>query len=65
MQGFLISALVLVCGCGIVTGDGEAPTGKVGGRGFGDEFEWRNFESGIKEAESSSKPALVVIHKSW
>jgi hypothetical protein len=65
MRGILVSALFLVFGCGLITGDGEAQTGKVAGRGFGDDYEWRSFESGIKEAESTSKPALVVIHKSW
>jgi hypothetical protein len=66
MQGsILASALVFAIGCGLIAGEDEAQSGKIGGRGFGEEYEWRSFVSGIKEAESTSKPALVVIHKSW
>eukprot|EP00128_Syssomonas_multiformis_P008940 Colp12_sorted_trinity150504_noHs@15140 len=40
-------------------------TKNVGGRGFGDDYEWRSLEDGLKEAQETNKPAMIVVHKSW
>ena len=50
------------------TADGksaETEQGRVGGRGFGEDVEWFSFDAGIREAEATERPAMVVIHKSW
>lgn len=33
---------------------------QVDGRGFGDDYAWRSFESGLKEAEATGKPVTSV-----
>ncbi|KAJ1492299.1 hypothetical protein T484DRAFT_1611711 [Baffinella frigidus] len=38
---------------------------RVGGRGFGENVDWFSFAAGIREAEATQRPAMVVIHKSW
>jgi hypothetical protein len=51
--------------CTLIAADNDSDSGSIGGRGFGDDYSWKSFEAGIKEAESTGKPAMVVIHKSW
>jgi|AACY02.5.fsa_nt_gi Thiol-disulfide isomerase and thioredoxins len=37
----------------------------VGGRGFGDGYEWHSLEAGLARAEEVNQPAMIVFHKSW
>ena len=32
---------------------------------FGNQIAWRSFQDGMKEVESTNKPAVVIIYKSW
>lgn len=53
LLGFLpLAALVLALG-------EETADGSVKGRGFGDGYQWRSFEHGIKEAEVTSVSASI------
>eukprot|EP01013_Petalomonas_cantuscygni_P038067 TRINITY_DN69081_c0_g1_i1.p2 TRINITY_DN69081_c0_g1~~TRINITY_DN69081_c0_g1_i1.p2 ORF type:complete len:161 (+),score=32.42 TRINITY_DN69081_c0_g1_i1:31-483(+) len=38
---------------------------KVGGRGFGDDYEWHDLAGGLEEAKKSGKPVMYMFHKSW
>lgn len=35
------------------------------GRGFGEHIDWKKYPEGLKEAQSSHKPIMLVIHKTW
>eukprot|EP00899_Mesostigma_viride_P007990 jgi/Mesvir1/17192/Mv07611-RA.1 len=39
--------------------------GPVGGRGFGDDYDWYKISDGMQKAKEAGKPSMVVIHKSW
>ena len=40
--------LLILLGAAVCQAEGSV---NVGGRGFGDDYEWRSFEDGIKEAD--------------
>ena len=56
---------LVLTACILTAAEDSPNTGAVGGRGFGDDYSWKSFQVGIKEAEATAKPAMVVIHKSW
>jgi hypothetical protein len=39
--------------------------GSVGGRGFGDDFNWYSVEEGLKAVKGGEKWGMMVVHKSW
>ncbi|XP_035698993.1 thioredoxin domain-containing protein 12-like [Branchiostoma floridae] len=62
MASSLIVSLA-VLGCLSVLGCAGDDQNK--GRGFGDNFAWKDFQSGLQEAKETKKPLLLLIHKSW
>ena len=64
-------ALALTLGCM------DAPAGPVGrdapakrtatapANGFGDAIAWRGLDEGLKEAATSHRPLMLVVHASW
>ncbi|XP_037777058.1 thioredoxin domain-containing protein 12-like [Penaeus monodon] len=55
----LVSLIVLACFMGQAYGDDDR------GRGLGEKFDWHTLEEGLKISETTGKPLMLIIHKSW
>ncbi|PFX15653.1 UDP-N-acetylglucosamine transporter [Stylophora pistillata] len=49
------------CNCLFGKNEGDKRLSKC----FGDHIDWKTYSEGLKEAESSHKPLMLIIHKSW
>lgn len=65
MMMTIVLMMVLMMTMKVMVVEGADAAGKVGGRGFGDFYEWYSLEAGLKESERTGRPVMMVVHKSW
>ncbi|ROT65492.1 putative thioredoxin domain-containing protein 12 [Penaeus vannamei] len=57
--GALVSLVLSACFIGQAYGDDDL------GRGLGEKFDWHTLEEGLEISETTGKPLMLIIHKSW
>ncbi|XP_042864539.1 thioredoxin domain-containing protein 12-like [Penaeus japonicus] len=53
------SVFLLACLAGLASCDEDR------GKGLGEKYDWHTLEEGLKISETTGKPLMLIIHKSW